>query len=290
MTDDKELPGDAITSEKINATTLPGHAGDKPLRSANKRNAFTELMSSPQKPKVKPTSKALLHRAIPTLPPNAPFTGRNGLGAYMASPTKFPAVIYHNEDFVAIYDGFPKSSVHVLLLPLNPEKTLLHPFKAFEDPQFIASVKAEVRKLKSLVASELRRLYGKDSASEQTRIKAMETDPPPEALPPGRDWEKQVLTGIHSGPSMNHLHIHVLSVDRYSSCLKHKKHYNSFATPFLVDVEDFPLDPEDVRRHPGGQGYLKSDLICWRCQQNFKSSFTSLKQHLAQEYEEWKRE
>ena len=247
-------------------------------------------MSSPKKTKVKPTSKALSHRVIPTIPPNASFTGRNGLGRYMASPAKFPAVIYHNEDFVAIYDGFPKSSVHVLLLPLNPKTTLLHPFEAFEDPQFLVSVKAEVKKLKSLVESELRRLYGKHSASEQVRIEAMKTEPPPEVLPPGRDWEKQVLTGIHAGPSMNHLHIHVLSVDRHSSCLKHKKHYNSFATPFLVDVEDFPLDPEDVRRHPGSQGYLKSDLVCWRCQQNFKADFAGLKQHLALEFEAWKRE
>lgn len=207
----------------------------------------------------------------------------------MASPTKSSAVIYHNEDFVAIYDGFPKSSVHVLLLPLNPEKTLLHPFKAFEDPQFLESVKTEVKKLKGLVASELRRLYGRHSASEQARIQAMEADPPPKMLPPGRDWEKEVLTGIHSGPSMNHLHIHVLSVDRQSSCMKHKKHYNSFATRFLIDVEDFPLDPEDVRRHPGRQGYLNRDLVCWRCRRNFKADFASLKQHLAQEFEEWKR-
>ncbi|MCJ1417654.1 aprataxin-like protein [Xylographa parallela] len=290
MADDKELPEDAITNEEINATVLPGHSGEKPLADPKKRNAFTELMSSPQKPKIKPTPKAISHRPIPTLPPNAPFTGRNGLGAYMASPAKFPAVIYHNEDFVAIYDGFPKSSVHVLLLPLNPEKTLLHPFEAFEDPKFLALVKAEVKKLQILVASELRRLYGKHSASEQARIEAMKTDPPPEVLPPGRDWEKQVLTGIHSGPSMNHLHIHVLSVDRHSSCLKHKKHYNSFATPFLIDMEDFPLDPEDVRRHPGRQGYLNSDLVCWRCRQNFKANFAGLKQHLAQEFEQWKRE
>ena len=208
----------------------------------------------------------------------------------MASPTKFPAVIYHNKDFVAIYDGFPKSSVHVLLLPLNPEKTLLHPFEAFEDPQFLASVKSEVKKLKALVASELRRLYGKHSTSEQARIHAMESEPPLAVLPPGRNWENEVLSGIHSGPSMNHLHIHVLSVDRHSSCMKHRKHYNSFATPFLIDVDDFPLDPEDARRDPGGQHYLRSDLTCWKCRRNFGTNFAGLKQHLSQEFEEWRRE
>jgi aprataxin len=246
-------------------------------------------MSSPQISKVKSTPKASASQVVPTWPPKSPYTGRNGLGAYIASPSKYPAVIYQNEKFVAIYDGFPKSSVHVLLLPRDPTKTLLHPFDAFEDLQFLEEVKVETRKLKSLVASELRRKYGKTSAAERARIEAMEVDPPLDTLPPGRDWEKDVISGIHIGPSMNHLHIHVLSVDRYSPCLKHRKHYNSFSTPFLLDVEDFPLSAEDPRRSRE-HGYLKSDFICWRCGHNFGNKFSLLKDHLAKEYEEWKRE
>ncbi|MCJ1478886.1 aprataxin-like protein [Lambiella insularis] len=292
MTDNEERPEDAITSGEINATILPGHSGAKPLADSQNRNAFTELMSSPRKAKPKSTTKAPqpTSKSIPTLPPNSPYTGRNGLGAYLASPSKFPGVIYHSDEFVAIYDGFPKSSVHVLLLPTDTHKTLLHPFDALEDPHFLAYVRSEVRKVKVLVASELRRLYGKYSAAEQARLHAMTADPPPDALPAGRDWEKEVLAGIHSGPSMNHLHVHVLSVDRHSSCMKHRKHYNSFATPFLVDLEDFPLARDDVRRDPGGQGYLRKDLVCWRCGRNFGTQFAALKDHLATEYDAWKRE
>ena len=307
MEQTKEHPDDAITREEINASVLPGHAGPKPLADPRRRNAcsiaykfyidsqligrpVTELMSPSQKPEVKPTPKAETRQAVPTRPPNSSFSGRNGLGAYLASPSKHRSVIYQNEQFVAIYDGFPKSSVHVLLLPRDTSKTLLHPFDAFKDLRFLESVKAEAKKLKSLVASELRRKYGKQSATEQARIQAMEADPPPETLPPGRDWEKDVMVGIHAGPSMNHLHIHVLSVDRFSECLKHRKHYNSFATPFLVDVEDFPLSKDDARRSPSEQHYLSRDLVCWRCGKNFGNRFSNLKAHLAEEFERWKRE
>lgn len=89
---------------------------------------------------------------------------------------------------------------------------------------------------------------------------------------------------------MNHLHIHVISRDHYSDFLKHSKHYNSFNTPFFVDLEAFPLNEHDDRRHPGREGYLKSDLKCWRCGQNFGNKFARLKEHLAVEFEEWKSE
>lgn len=219
------------------------------------------------------------------------FPGRDGLGAYIASPESFPPsrVIYYTNDFVAINDLYPKSSVHVLLLPRDKAKNRLHAFDAFEDPVFLASVQAEVRKVRKMVAGELRRNYGKFSAQDKGREDAMEADPPPDRLPSGRDWEKDIISGIHSRPSMNHLHVHVLSVDRVSECMKHRKHYNSFATPFLVDVEDFPLAEDDVRRHPGRQGYLESNLKCWKCGKSFGAKFGTLKEHLAEEIEEWKK-
>lgn len=105
----------------------------------------------------------------------------------------------------------------------------------------------------------------------------------------GRDWSKEVMSGVHAHPSMNHLHVHVMSVDRYSECLKHRKHYNSFATAFFVPVEDFPLAKDDVRRSAGEQGYLKMDFKCWRCGRVFGNQFAKLKEHLKEEFEEWRR-
>ena len=220
------------------------------------------------------------------------FDGRDGLGAYIANPASFPPsrVISHSEKWVVINDLYPKSSIHLLLLPRDASKSSLHPFEALGDVAFLNEVKAEVQKLKVLVASELRRRYGKFSAQDQARERAMDEEPPPKSLPRGRDWTKEVIAGVHAHPSMNHLHIHILSVDRHSEYLKHRKHYNSFATPFLVDVEDFPLARTDVRRHPGREGYLDRQYKCWRCGNMLGKKFTQLKKHLQEEFEEWRKE
>ncbi len=239
--------------------------------------------------------KPTLTSARTTIRPPLIFTGRDGLGAYLANPTAFPPsrVIYHTDKWVVIRDMYPKSSVHILLLPRDASKNLLHPFDAFEDREFLAEVQAETKKVRTLVAKELQRLYGRFSARERERRRIIDaTDAPLEEaeLPPGRDWEKEVVSGIHASPSMTHLHIHVLSVDRFNECLRKRPHYNSFATPFFVPLEAFPLKEDDVRRHPWREGYLERDLVCWRCGKKFKKKFAELKEHLAKEFEEWKRE
>lgn len=220
------------------------------------------------------------------------FLGRDGLGAYISSPAAFPTsrVIDHNERFVVINDLYPKSSVHLLLLPRDPAKTILHPFEAFEDTSFLVDVQIEVKRLRELVAKELRHRFGKFSIRDKAREAAMDQEPMPaeEDLPPGRDWSKEVVSGVHAHPSMNHLHVHIISKDRVNECMRHRKHYNSFATNFFVPIEDLPLDARDKRRHPGREGYLAGDLICWRCGKNFRNKFGQLKEHLAEEFEVWK--
>ncbi|KAJ5497264.1 Aprataxin-like protein [Penicillium fimorum] len=255
---------------------------------SEKRNAFTELLA--------PKSKQPKHATKNPSDRNAAkgktaFGVRDGLGAYIAKPETYPpdVVVYHNDDFVAIHDMFPKSSLHLLLLPRDQTKTRVHPFDAFEDAEFLAKVKTESRTLRKLAAGELRRKYGKDSAQEQARQAALSADPPPDKLPQGRDWEQEIVVGVHAVPSMNHLHVHVLSVDRYSERLKHRKHYNSFSTPFFVPIEDFPLAEDDARRNPAKEGYLKRDFTCWRCGKGFGNRFAELKQHLEQEFKEWKK-
>ncbi|CEJ58253.1 Putative Histidine triad nucleotide binding protein [Penicillium brasilianum] len=256
---------------------------------AEKRNAFTELLSSRNKqPKHAPSNspKGNVPRGR-----KAFSGGRDGLGAYIAKPESYPSsvVVYHNDDFVAIHDMFPKSSLHLLLLPRDQSKTRLHPFEAFEDAEFLAKVKAEAQRLRKLAAGELRRKYGKDSAQEQARRAALNADPAPDELPPGRDWDREIMCGVHAVPSMNHLHIHVIAVDRYSERLKHRKHYNSFSTPFFVPLNDFPLAADDKRRQPTAEGYLKRDFVCWRCGEPFGNRFAELKKHLGEEFKEWKR-
>ncbi|KAI9789730.1 MAG: aprataxin-like protein [Piccolia ochrophora] len=282
MADINETEMDPISSEEMTSVAVPPKENSSTEKSPRNSNAFAELMAP--KPTKSHTPKRSSKGAYTV------FDHRDGLGAYLKDPTAFPPerVIYHNDKWVVINDLYPKSSIHLLLLPRDSAINKLHPFDALEDPEFLASAQAEVKYVKSLAAKELRRKFGTGSTQEKPRLDAMEANPPPEVLPDGRDWDKEVISGVHAVPSMNHLHIHVLSVDRVSECMKHTKHYNSFATPFLVDVKDFPLAADDVRRHPGRQGYLHQDLRCWKCGRDFGNRFAKLKTHLQEEFGEWK--
>lgn len=215
---------------------------------------------------------------------------RNGLIVYTLDPTKYPRnVVSFNDDWVLIKDLYPKSTVHLLLIPRNPSISALHPYEALQNSEILNSAKPEVEKAKGIVASELRRLHGAFSASEKSRREAMESDDPPDELPPGRDWSREVMAGIHTHPSMNHLHIHILSVDRFSECLKHSKHYNSFSTDFFVPVDAFPLsDSERNRRY--NLRWHEMDMVCWRCGRNFYRRFKQLKSHLEEEFRAWRLE
>jgi aprataxin len=229
--------------------------------------------------------------------PNPVFDRRSGLGPYITHPEQFSAsiILFYSENFVAIHDLYPKSSVHTLLMPRSEHQNQ-HPFSALNDPSFLSSVLPQVAKLKEIVASELQRRYGKFSKQDTARNRILngEASPPENGiLPQGRDWSKEVISGIHAHPSMNHLHIHVLSRDRFSECLKNRKHYNSFNTEFFVPVEKFPLSANEVDEwERGGKARkcFESDMKCWRCGKNFGNKFKALKEHLSSEFEEWKRE
>lgn len=249
----------------------------------------TELLSPPKKPSPS---------ALRSTPLAATFAGRAGLGAYIQAPETFPVsrVITYDDQFVTINDLYPKSSIHLLLLPRSPHKQLLHPFEALStDAEFLSEVIREVERIKVLAAKELRRRFGTFSTQESKREKVRESllekdeDIDEESLPPGRDWEKEIVAGVHTHPSMAHLHIHIISVDRHNDCLRHRKHYNSFATPFLAQLSDFPMSEEEMRRRKH-EKYLQRDFVCWRCGRDFGNKFAKLKAHLEEEFEEWKAE
>jgi aprataxin len=221
------------------------------------------------------------------------YTGqrRDGLLEYIKEPVDNPRVIYFTDDWVLIKDMYPKSSVHFLLLPRKQGFYRQHPFRAFKDTTLLSQAREEVAKAVSIAASELRRLYGSYSTKEAPRVQAMMLDDPPDELPKGRDWEQDVKIGVHAYPSMNHLHIHIISVDRHSSSMKHAKHYNTFNTPFFVPLDDFPLGENDDRWVSEKlQEYTSGDLICWRCGRNYKRSFARLKEHLEEEFIQWRQE
>lgn len=215
---------------------------------------------------------------------------RNALEVYAVEPSKHPSVVVtYNDQWALIKDRYPKATVHLLLLPRDTDIGKLHPYDALNSPGILESAKPEVEKAIDIAASELRRLHGSHSDSEKPRMEALKSEDPPDELPPGRDWRKEVMAGIHTHPSMNHMHIHILSVDRYSPCLKHKKHYLSFTTDFFVPVDSFPLSTaESIRRSK--LRWPDLDMVCWRCGQNFSNHFKKLKEHLEEEFFDWRKE
>lgn len=309
---------DVITAEEITGEATgapPPEGGPQKRTNACKRHwptqqrkrslnsLVTELMSSAKKPKHIPTppqpplKPTMLNQAKKWIDP------RDGLGVYIDHPEKNPegAVVEYDDDFVVIQDKYPKAIVHMLLIPRNPKLYFQHPLKELSsNPEFLAEVKKRVEPLKKLAANELRRQFGQFSKQDQPYQAALEdlmssSDPPPPdqrdaLLPPGRDWLREIKVGVHTHPSMTHMHVHIFSRDMHSPWMKHKKHYLSFNTSFLVELEDLPLDEEKDkdRFHPGS--WPSWDMVCWRCGKNFQNKFKALKEHLIEEFGEWKKE
>ncbi|KAK3324568.1 HIT-like domain-containing protein [Cercophora scortea] len=256
-----------------------------------KRNAFLELMS--------PKHKSPKTAVIPADPHSHAAAKlkkgsyRGALLEYIQHPDRFPAsqVLRTTPNTVLIRDAFPKATVHLLLLPRSPAHYEQHPHEALSDPAFLATIRAEAETAARLAAAELARQLSPFSASSKARNDALATGTVPyDDLPAGRDYLPEIRIGVHAHPSMAHLHVHILSRDMHSDRLKHRKHYNSFNTPFFVPLADYPLAEDDERRDSAFQNAnLGRDLVCWACGKGFGNKFAELKRHLDDEFELWKK-
>lgn len=88
--------------------------------------------------------------------------------------------------------------------------------------------------------------------------------------------------GYHAIPSMSHVHLHVISQDFDSPCLKNKKHWNSFTTEYFLEsrdvIEMVKLNGQ-VTVNEGTSELLKAPLRCHMCKQQ-QSTIPELKAHL----------
>lgn len=132
-----------------------------------------------------------------------PPTARKGHWSQgLASSMEDPNLIVRSDDrCVVIKDVYPKARYHYLVLP-----------------------KSSISSLRVLDASHVDLL---------THI-----------LSVGRDLVKEEHSslsfryGYHAVPSMARLHMHVISQEFDSPCLKNKKHWNSFTTDFFVNADE----------------------------------------------------
>jgi aprataxin len=111
-------------------------------------------------------------------------------------------VLLTTRDFVVAYDAYPKARCHLLILPRT----------RIDSP--VQLTRAHVPMMRAMA-----RLAAWLAPALRTR------------LLPGL---APLVAGFHSVPSMRQLHLHLISIDFQAEALKHKKHWNSFTSDFLV--------------------------------------------------------
>ncbi|XP_023274266.1 aprataxin isoform X3 [Seriola lalandi dorsalis] len=155
--------------------------------------------------------------------------------------------VYKDEKVVVIKDKYPKSRYHWLVLPW----------------QSIPSLKALREEHCDLVKH-----------MQQVADQMIEQCPDASSL--------HFRTGYHAIPSMSHVHLHVISQDFDSPCLKNKKHWNSFTTDYFIESHDVieMLDTNGrVTVKEGANELLKLPLRCHMCRKELPT-IPALKDHL----------
>ncbi|KAF4723506.1 aprataxin-like protein, partial [Perkinsus olseni] len=175
---------------------------------------------------------------------------------YGRHPDRYRDAIIHKseEGFTTVYDGYPKSTVHLLILPDQRIKT---PQQLDRSGEFGTSFLRRVHKYADWLIGELHK-------QEHLR-------------------ELEFKLGIHAVPSMEPFHVHIISTDMRSNRIKHKKHWNSFTTPFFVQltqVEDILERDGNLHSILSRESHLRDDLLCNTCSRNFGSRFTKLMHHV----------
>ncbi|KAM4584804.1 aprataxin isoform 2-T2 [Odontesthes bonariensis] len=155
--------------------------------------------------------------------------------------------VYKDDKVVVIKDKYPKARYHWLVLPW----------------QSIPSLKALHEEHCDLVKH-----------MQQVADRMVQQCPDSASL--------RFRTGYHAIPSMSHVHLHVISQDFDSPCLKNKKHWNSFTTDYFMESHDVIQMLETngkVTVKEGTSELLKLPLRCHVCRKEL-STIPALKEHL----------
>mmetsp|Transcript_15506 Transcript_15506/g.24794 ORF Transcript_15506/g.24794 Transcript_15506/m.24794 type:complete len:139 (-) Transcript_15506:316-732(-) len=124
-----------------------------------------------------------------------------------ASKKKKASIYWQDDEFMAVYDAFPKAKIHLLLLPCQ---------RIVDSPSCLTGAKEDL----DLVD----RMYSRATWLTERLLEANG----------GRlEGVGKIKLGFHAVPSLRQLHLHIISDDFDSPCLKNKKHWNSFTTDFF---------------------------------------------------------
>ncbi len=178
-------------------------------------------------------------------------------------------VLFYDDRTITIYDKFAKAQYHFLVLPRIPFK-LANGRDKGNPAQAPPALSAANGKLtlgstssNVVPASHLRNISALMTSPYVVEVLAAVREASDRVLDHIRDdmQRKHGVTwsierAFHAVPSMEHLHLHVTSMDLVSDRLKHKKHYLSF-----VPTVDFAqrLDDVDKMVAEGRQALPKSE-------------------------------
>ncbi|KAG1756573.1 HIT-like domain-containing protein [Suillus paluster] len=199
--------------------------------------------------------------------------------AQKSNPASLPpsVLLSHSETCLTVFDAFPKSIFHFLVIPrVRP------PFNVYQLANLRSLFKCEKSSAKELLTDLSREADNVKKMIESEMLKKY-----------GFKWE--IWMGFHAIPSMEHLHLHVLSADLCSPSMKLKKHYNSFHPQlgFFIHLSDvlswFDADPSYYQtisqlKKSEYEPLLKADLSCWKCDHSL-SNMPKLKSHLQEEFD-----
>ncbi len=165
-----------------------------------------------------------------------------------------PDMVVHSDELtVTIKDGYPKAKHHYLVLPKEDIPSLRH------------INRTHIPLVKRMMEN------GRTLAKKLTE----------------KDGTLEFRHGYHASPSMARLHMHIISQDFVSPCLKNKKHWNSFTTEFFVEAEqviELLESKGEVQFDKSRfEEFLKLPLRCHKCEA-VPINMPKLKAHLEQHY------
>jgi len=165
----------------------------------------------------------------------------------LASMNDPEMVIFSTENLVVIKDKYPKAKHHYLILP-----------------------RKKIKDLMSLTMGDLELLKELEVAADRLVSKHPKSE---------------FKIGYHAVPSMAQVHLHVISTDFESDCLKHKKHWNSFNTDYFVNSSSVieEIETNGYYSAPSQETtkkLLNTPLKCNRCDY-VPVNFPDLKRHLS---------
>ena len=219
-------------------------------RKSNIDDAFSVLMrgaaAETKRQKTKPASAKAGRRSN-----SNPWADK--LLMYCKSPETSPRVVEFDDDIVVIKDAYPKAKHHFLVLGRKRQFSECRDLKPGNESEHLVEA----------MISAGNRVMAAAQAACGKRIAHR--------------------SGFHSLPSMNGLHLHVISQDFVSDALKTKRHYNSFTTSFFIDAKKalttlkegscIEVDADKCN------ALLKQSLRCHVCREPMKN-IPCLKRHL----------